>query len=49
MNLTLYVTGRLEQSMMDEWSKLPAEGRLVFRDWARMRIMYHLENAYGVK
>ena len=49
MNLTLYLTGKIQECMMNEWSRLPEDGRMTFRDWARMRIMYHLENVYGVK
>jgi hypothetical protein len=46
MNIMFYLSGMLEQKMMDEWSKLPVQGRLQFRDWARFKITHVMEDHY---
>lgn len=48
MNVMVYLSGVLEQKMMDEWAQLPTEGRPVFRDWSRLRMMVILEKHYGI-
>jgi len=35
--------------MMSEWSKLPIEGRPMYQDWLKRRIIDDMEQKYGVK
>ena len=49
MNFMVYTSGLLEQKMLDKWSRIPEEGRMVFRDWCRLETIAVLEKEYGVK
>ena len=46
MNIMFYLSGKLEEKMMNEWSKVPIEDRPPFREWARSEIIKVLGDHY---
>ena len=49
MNIMQYISGALEQRMMDEWAKIPEGERPGFRAWARARMEKVLQKEFGVE
>lgn len=48
MNFMQYITGNLERKMMDDWAKIPEDGRPNFRTWAKTKTEEILKEHYGI-
>ena len=48
MNFIVNMPKALEAKMLDDWAKVPEEGRPSFRDWCRLKTIAVMEVHYGI-